>query len=186
MADTSLFEIKAGESVIALVDLQERLLAAMPDPEGLTRTIRLLIEGTRPLEVPVVWSEQYPKGLGPTAESVRALLPKAARAEKMTFSAWREPSFADRLKATGRTTVILPGIETHVCVMQTALDLLYAGYRVFVPADGVASRTEENRRIGLATMERAGAVITSMEAVVFQLLERAGTDAFKAFSKMIR
>lgn len=178
--------LTTDDTAVCLIDLQERLLAAMHEKEKLVKDAGILVGGANLLEIPVVWSEQYPKGLGPTIPEIAEQLDGGLRAGKMVFSAWREPSFADKLKNTGRKTVILPGIESHVCVLQTALDLLDAGYRVFVPADGVSSRTPENKHVGLELMHNAGAVVTSVEAVVFQLLEKAGGDAFRAFQKLIR
>jgi nicotinamidase-related amidase len=186
MTDATRFDLQRKDAVVVLIDLQERLLVAMPEKERLVANTRVLLEGAKLLDVPILWTEQYPKGLGPTEESVRALLDPKDRAEKIVFSAWREPEFSTKLRATDRRSVILPGIESHVCVMQTALDLLYAGYRVFVPADCVASRTDENKRVGLSTMRQAGAALTSVEAAVFQMFERAGGDAFKAFQKKIK
>ena len=185
MNDARRFILETGDAVLCLIDMQERLFRAMHDTDPLLKNTQILVNGARLLGVPILWSEQYPKGLGPTLDAIAADLPADGRAEKLDFSAWREPSFQAKLVATGRKAVVLPGIETHVCVMQTALDLLAEGYRVFVPADAVSSRTPENKEIGLALMKEAGAVITSVEACVFQMFAKAGGDAFKAFQRLI-
>ena len=186
MADATRFDLQRKDAVVVLIDLQERLLVTMPDRERLVANIRVLLEAAKLLDVPILWTEQYPKGLGPTEPSMARLLPPREGAEKIVFSAWRSPEFSAKLRATDRRSVIMAGIETHVCVMQTALDLVYAGYQVFVPQDCVSSRTEANKQVGLSIMDKAGAAVTSVETAVFQMFERAGGEAFKAFQKMIR
>jgi len=186
MNDAERCMITADQAVVALIDLQDRLLAAVNEHENIVKNTAVLIRGCRSLEIPIVYSEQYPQGLGRTTPEVLGLLPPESGAEKIAFSAVREPLFFEKLLATGKKKVILPGIETHVCVAQTALDLLDKGFEVFVPADAVGSRTEANKQVGLSLMERAGAVVTSVETVVFQCFERAGGDAFRNFQKLIR
>ena len=177
-------------TVLLVVDVQERLAAAMPAPrlEGLTRSTGILLDAAAQLGVRVLASEQYPKGLGhtvaPVAEKLRAL--GVTPAAKMTFDACGEPEIARPLAAMAPRAVIVVGMETHVCVFQTVRELVRRGYDVHVPVDGVASRTEENRVAGLALCERAGALATTTETIVFDWLERAGTDAFKAISKLVR
>ncbi len=179
-----------AETALFVVDVQERLAAAMAAPrmEVLVRNAGVLLDAAGHLGVRVFASEQYPKGLGPTvapvAEKLRAL--GVAAAAKMTFDACSEVAIARPLAASAPRAIVLLGMETHVCVFQTARELVRRGYEVHVPVDAVASRTEENRAAGLALCERAGAIPTTTETVVFDWLERAGTEAFKAISKLVK
>ena len=166
------------------------LAAAMPKPamERLVASTLVLLEAARLLGVHVVATEQYPDGLGPTvaplAEKLRAL--GVAPLEKITFDACGEPRIVQAIEQHAPRAVVLVGLETHVCVFQTARELSRRGMEVHVVADAVASRREQNRALGLSLCERAGAVATPMETVVFDWLERAGSEAFKALSKRMR
>lgn len=177
-------------SLVLVVDVQERLAATMPRPriEDLERSARILIEAAKALSAGVLATEQYPRGLGPTIPAIAALLDAASgrRFEKVAFSACGADGFRGALDATGAKTVILIGMETHVCVYQTARDLLAAGYAVHVPVDGVCSRRDDHREIGLRLCEREGAVLTTSETVLFDWLGRAGTDVFKELSKLVK
>jgi nicotinamidase-related amidase len=177
-------------SLLLIVDAQVRLAAAMPEQAALrlaTNTV-LLLEAARLLAVPVLATEQYPKGLGPTIESVRAGLARAGvePIEKMYFDACSEPNLARRLVEVAPRAVVLAGMETHVCVFQTARELVRRGIAVHVVADAVASRREENRTLGLALCERAGAIVTPAETVLFDWLARAGTEQFRALAKLVK
>jgi nicotinamidase-related amidase len=145
-----------------------------------------LVAGAGVLGVPVVHTEQYPRGLGPTVPELRAALEPAAPIEKLTFDCCGEPSFAPALEAAGRSTVIVCGMETHICVLQTVLGLLAQGRVVHVAADAVCSRNAENCRVALELMRDAGAVVTCTETALFQLLGRAGTPEFKAIQSRIK
>jgi nicotinamidase-related amidase len=177
-------------TVLLVVDVQERLAAAMPAPrmDALGRNAGILLDAAAHLGVRVLASEQYPKGLGhtvpPLAEKLKTL--GVVPAAKVTFDACGEAEIARTLAALAPRAVIVVGMETHVCVFQTVRELVRRGYDVHVPVDAVASRTEENRLAGLALCERAGALSTTTETVVFDWLERAGTEAFKAVSKLVR
>jgi nicotinamidase-related amidase len=175
--------IDRDRAALLVVDVQERLLAAM-SPEDAARIVKnvgILIEAARQLGVPIVASEQYPKGLGPTVPAVSDALSAAGarRFEKLEFSA--APGLVEE-----RDQWIVCGMETHVCVYQTVRALAARGRTVHVPADAVCSRTAENKAVGLALAEKAGAIVTSTETVVFDALRRAGTDEFKALSKLIK
>ncbi len=173
---------------LVVVDVQENLARAMPADTfpRVTRNLVLLAAAARTLGLPVLLTEQYPKGLGrtiaPVAEALGGLVP----IEKVDFACTAVPAFREALAATNRQTVVLAGVESHVCVLQTAFGLLEAGYTVHVPADAVASRTAANRQVGLDLMARAGAVVTSAETAVFQLLGRAGTPEFKALAPLVK
>ena len=182
-----------GRSALLVVDVQERLAAAMP-PEGmadLTRNVVILCEAARRFGLPVVVSQQYPRGLGatigPVEEALAALSPgQVHRFDKVEFSACAAPAAADLWARLGRDTWITTGMEAHVCVYQTVRQLVEGGAAVHVARDAVLSRTADNLATGLSLIERTGAVLTSTEVVVFDLLQRAGTDDFKALSKLIR
>jgi nicotinamidase-related amidase len=160
----------------------------MPDEgAGVLRNARILLETAQEFGLPVAVSEQYPKGLGPTAAELRAALPADCPPfEKVVFSCCGAPGFDAVLERLGDRDIILGGIETHVCVLQTALDLLAAGRRVFVAADATASRASLNWKTGLRLMRQAGAVIGTTEIFVFSLLGAAGTEQFRRISKLVK
>jgi nicotinamidase-related amidase len=165
-----------------VVDVQEGFRKAIPDFERVAKATGTLIEGAETLAVPIVITEQYPKGLGATASEVAEHLPEGTEPlEKVVFSA----ADADGFDLGGRDQALVCGIESHVCVSQTTIDLLEAGVEVQVPLDAVSSRTEENKRVGLRKMEQAGAILTSVEAALFELLGRAGTEEFKRIQGLI-
>ncbi len=168
-----------------IVDVQERLTPVMWNFAPVEKYCRALIQAARDLDVPVLATEQYPKGLGATIGSIRELLP-AAPLVKMHFSCGADPEFAKALAATGRRQVLVAGIETHVCVFQTVRDLLEQGHEVFLCADAVTSRFEEHRRIAIELMRDLGAVITSAESSIFDLLHVCGTPQFKKVSAYVK
>jgi nicotinamidase-related amidase len=177
-------------SLLMVVDVQERLVAAMPAAtmERAIANALVLLEAARLLGVPVIASEQYPKGLGATvallADKLRDL--GVVAIDKLTFDAAGEPRVATAIAARSPRSVVIVGVEAHVCVFQTARELARQGVDTRVVADAVASRREENRVLGLAMCERAGAVAMPAEAVVFDWLGQAGTDEFRALSKILR
>ncbi len=177
-------------TAILVVDVQEKLAAAMP-PETLATLVKntsILLETAKVLGVRVIASEQYPKGLGPTVPELAKLLGElgVTPLPKMTFDACSDLAIARTLSEIAPRSVVVVGMESHVCVFQTARELVKRGYDTHVVSDAVASRREENRVLGLSLCERAGAIVTGTETVAFDLLERAGTDAFKAISKLVR
>lgn len=177
---------------LLLVDFQERLAAAMApgDLAACERNIVLLFELARQLHIPVVVSEQYPRGLGPTVPALKLALAEpgldVARIEKIEFSCTDSPAFRDVHGRLGRDQWIVVGMEAHVCVYQTARDLVALGARVHVPADAVISRAPSNVRIGLDLCTRAGAIVSGTETVVFDALRRAGSDEFRALSRLLK
>lgn len=185
-----MLRLDPAKSLLLLVDIQERLTPAIPPPrlEGLVRAADILLEACRQLGVPALATEQYPKGLGPTVEPLAAQLRQmgVAPLAKTTFSAMADPSFLGALNARSPRQVIVLGIEAHICVLQTVRDLASLGVEVHVPIDGVASRRDDHREVGLRLCERAGAFCTTAETVAFDWLGRAGTDAFKAVSQKVR
>jgi nicotinamidase-related amidase len=173
---------------LVLVDLQERLLNAFADDTRgrVLRHATALIESAGLLGLPFLVTEQYPRGLGPTVSPIRDRMGNTAPIDKTVFSCARSPEFRAALDATGRRDVLMCGIETHVCVLQTAGDLIADGFRIHVAADATGSRRNLDWERGLAVMERAGAVVGTTEMFLFQLLERAGTDEFRAVSRLIK
>ena len=175
-------KLDADRAALVVIDVQEAFRKALPDFDEVTKGTAALIEGARAVGIPIVVTEQYPKGLGKTVPEVAEELPAGvAPIEKVCFSA---PE-ADGFDLAGRDQAVVCGIEAHVCVNQTALDLLDEGVEVHVARDAVGSRFDENREIGLAKAERAGAVITSVETALFELVGRAGTDEFKQVQKVV-
>jgi nicotinamidase-related amidase len=169
-------------TTLIVVDVQEGFRKVVPAFDRVAKATATLIEGAEAIGIPIVVTEQYPKGLGETAREVAEHLPGGTEPlEKVCFSA----ADAEGFDLGGRDQALVCGIETHVCVNQTALDLLGSGVEVHVAEDAVGSRTEQNKRVGLQKMERAGAVLSTVEMALFELLGRAGTDEFKQVQKLI-
>ncbi len=175
--------LKPENALLLVVDMQERIQAAMHDDARLRRKARALSEGCAALGVPVFLTEQYPKGLGPTHSAVRLKLGEYAPVEKLEFSA----AVPDVLSAlAGRKQVLIVGMETHVCVFQTVRDLVEQGFEPYLCADAVLSRTTEDRRVGLELCREVGARIGTVESALFDMLVRAGSPEFKKVSAAVR
>lgn len=178
--------IKKQNAFFILVDVQGKLANLMFDREGLFKNLRILIQGLRELEIPIVWAEQYPEGLGETVPEVKEVLTGLSPISKRSFSVCGDPELMKQIKATGRKHAIVAGIESHVCVYQTVSDLLSRDFGTTIVADAVSSRTEENKKIGLQRMLSDGAQLASVEMLLFELLEHAEGDAFKKISKLVK
>ena len=178
--------LRRDEAVLLVIDEQERLLPNVFEEDRVRRSTIAVVEAAKILGVPLVVTEQYPKGIGNTAADVMEAVGETEVIEKMTFSTFGEPAFVEALEALGRKTLIVVGIESHVCVTQSVLDALTAGYEVHVVSDAVSSRTEANWQIGLNRMRQAGATISSTEMALFELLRVAGTPEFKDVLKLIK
>ncbi len=182
--------LDAQRSILIVIDLQQKLMPAIDKGERVLANAGRLIEGARRLGVPVIVSEQYPKGLGPTVDEIATKLPNETKTvSKLTFSAARSEDFSRdlaELRADGRDQMVLCGTETHVCVMQTAADLLAEDVPVFLVTDASGSRAEENRSAGAARLSRLGAQCVTSEMVLFEWLEAAGSDEFKEISRLIK
>ena len=174
--------LSPATSLLCVIDVQERLLKAMPEADRVVERCRRLAEAARLLGVPGVLTEQYPQGLGPTPAVLTELLPPPAA--KLTFSCLAAPSFQAALSA-GITAVVLAGLETHVCVSQTAFDLLAIGLGVFVVIDAVTSRHPLDHEIALRRLEAAGAVLTTSEAVLFEWCRSAEHPQFQAVRRLV-
>jgi nicotinamidase-related amidase len=182
------FFLERDKAVLVVIDVQEKLCVAMDEGvlKQLVKNIGILLDSAAELNIPVLVTEQYVKGLGATLPELKEKGTAAACSEKMTFSCCGSTEFVDALKATGRTQVIISGMETHVCVLQTVIELREAGLDVHVVKDAVMSRSKQNWQTAIQAMTLAGAVPTCTESVVFQLLKVAGTDEFKKLSKLVR
>ena len=173
-------------TVLVIIDFQEKLAAHMHEKEGLTDSICKLIRGVRALDVPVLWAEQNPGGLGPTVAEAAQAMDGLEAITKMSFSCCGSGPFVQALHALGRDQVLAAGIEAHVCVYQTAVELLGMGYEVEVAADAVSSRTAGNRDIALEKMRCAGVGVTSVETALFELLKVAEGPEFKEILKIVK
>lgn len=181
------FLLDREEAVLCVVDIQEKLAARMEEKERVIANAVMLAKSALRLDVPVIVTEQYPKGVGATViELITALDKQYVPIEKLCFGCADEPVFMEQLKTVRRRQVLLCGMESHVCVLQTCLQLLDRGYRVHVAADTICSRQREHKELALDQMRQAGAVVTCAEAAVFQLLRRAGTPEFKDFLSIIK
>ena len=174
------------DTVVVLIDIQGKLAQIVDESDFIVNNIATVVQGAKILELPVLWLEQYPKGLGTTDERIAQHLTDEKPIEKITFSAYQTPEFVQALEKTGCKTVLLAGIETHICVYQTAADLLASGYQVEVLADCVSSRTAGNREVGIQKMLQLGAGITSVEMALFEMQQIAKGDSFKQISKLVK
>jgi nicotinamidase-related amidase len=173
--------LEPDQCALIVVDIQEKLLPPIWEKERLVRNAQLLIRLAGILKIPAIVTTQYNKGLGHTVPEVSSLLPDAPTIDKVMFSCFGSEVFCSLLKRLPgqRTTVLLCGMETHICVMQTALGALREGYLVHVASDAVSSRTELNWRIGLERMRAAGAILSSTEMMIYELLRSSGAPAFR-------
>jgi nicotinamidase-related amidase len=176
----------SDDSVLIIIDIQERLAGAMQLKDAVISNCLHLIELAKMIAIPVLVTEQYPKGLGRTVEEIKKAVPDYQPIEKVSFSCCGEQEFINKLRALNRKTIVMTGMETHVCVLQTCIELLKEGFNVHLVKDAVCSRTKENWNTGVEFMRDAGAVISCTETVLFQFLRVAGTEEFKTISKRIR
>jgi nicotinamidase-related amidase len=174
--------LERDRAALVVVDVQEAFRGAVSEFDAVVRAAGVLVQGARLLGLPIVVTQQYPRGLGETVPEVAEHLDGIPRLDKEVFSACR----ADGFDLGARDQALVCGVEAHVCVSQTVHDLIERGVEVHVATDAVSSRSAANRRVGLAKMERAGAELSSVETALFELLGRAGTDEFKAVQGLIR
>ncbi|MHB1000547.1 MAG: hydrolase [Armatimonadota bacterium] len=175
-----------SDSCLVVVDMQEPFLNVMFDRQQVTENVRKLISIAKIFDLPVLVTVQNPERMGDTVPEIQELLPPVQPISKMSFSCCGDQKFVDQLAAFGKKTVIVCGIETHICVNQTVHDLLADGYTVHVPEDAVCSRSQANWRAGLEKMRQSGAVITCTEAVMYELLGCAGTEEFRQVLKLVK
>jgi isochorismate hydrolase len=181
-------KIEREQAVLIVIDVQELLMKKM-DPEigkNVIQNIRTLLVFAKEMAIPILITEQYPKGLGKTVPEVKMELGSLSPIEKVSFSCCGVEAFNDKLNQLARNQVILTGIETHVCILQTANDLIQKGYEVHVVADAICSRRKLDWEIGLRWIEKKGAMISTTEIIAFQLLKEAGTEEFRGLSKLLK
>ncbi len=178
--------LNRDNTLLLVIDVQGKLATLMHEAEKLFDDLVKLIEGARILQLPIVWAEQLPEKLGNTVEPVRNALDGLSPIAKNTFSCCADSRLLESIKEAGRKNVLVCGIESHVCVYQTVVDLLAAGYRVHLVTDGVSSRTPQNKQLGIYKMGKAGAELTSVEMALFELLKVAEGDEFKKITKLVK
>ena len=179
--------LKLNNTALLIIDVQERLVPVMLNKEKLLDNLQRLIKGANVLELPVIYTEQVPEKLGPTLPEIAELLNGVSDpVSKSSFSCYGCTPFVEDLKKLGRNQVLVAGIETHVCVYQTAIDLLEQGYEVQLVTDAVSSRTAENRQLAIDRMKEAGAKLTSTEMALFELLRVAEGDRFRQVSRIVK
>jgi nicotinamidase-related amidase len=177
-------QLMVHEAALLVVDVQEKLMAKIPGAAGLIRNIAFLIDGARLLDVPVAATEQYPKGLGPMVPELAQRVPE--RPDKVAFSCCAIPSVLEGFRKKGRSRILLAGIESHVCVLNTALDLLAADFRVYLAVDALASRFSVDHETALRRLERAGAILTTVETALFEMTGGAAHPRFKQLSALVQ
>jgi nicotinamidase-related amidase len=177
-------QMSAADTGLLIIDVQEKLMAKIPQADSVVRNIAFLIDSARVLRMPVAATEQYPQGLGPTVAELARRLPE--RPDKVAFSCCALPTVVEGFRRSGRPKIVLAGIETHVCVLQTALDLLALDFRIYIAADAVASRYALDREFALRRMEQAGAILTTSETTVFEWVGGADSPHFKEISRFVQ
>ncbi len=185
--DLGKFKLDAEKAVLVVIDIQERLVPAMPQDVylRLRNTVKILVDAATLLGVPIVTTEQYPKGIGHTVAELADAC-NGALVEKVSFGCCGEPNFLAALKETGRSQVIVTGMEAHVCVYQTVLGLLEDGYHVHLVRDAICSRYKIDYLTGVDNAGQAGAVVTSAETVLFQMMQESTHEKFREVSKLIK
>jgi isochorismate hydrolase len=177
--------LQKEKTALLVIDIQHRLMSVMQNSEEVFANVNRLIKGAKVLQIPVIVTEQYPKGLGNTCSELE--LPEDIKViEKMCFSCLQSAKVTLELQHSKVTSLIICGVESHICVFKTALEAMEKGFEVHVVADAVSSRTSENKKIALNRLRQAGAFIVSTEMILFQLIDDAGTDEFKAISRLIK
>lgn len=174
------------DTAALLVDIQEKLLPAVHMAEETLAATAKLIKGLRVLDVPIVPIRHYPKGMGDLAAELRNALGDYTPSDKVTFSAWETPELRERIQTLGKKNLLVFGMESHVCVLQTVIDIANSGYNVVVVSDCVASRRPEDKNIALRRAEKEGAILTTSESILFELLRKAGTDTFKEILALVK
>ena len=178
--------LETEKTALLVIDIQERLFPVMHEKEKLLRNVVKLVKGAQVLEIPILLTEQYPKGLGPTLPEIKGIIPDIKPIEKVSFNCCDEESFCRSLETLERRQVLVAGIEVHICVYQTAMALARAGYQVQVVSDAVSSRDPENKIVSLFTLGASGVGITTLEMAFFELLRVARGDKFKRISEIVK
>ena len=178
--------LRKDDTFLVIVDIQTKLLNVMFEKERLVASCRKLIQSINLLEIPILVTEQYPEGMGPTDPVILEFLQGRDIMSKMSFSSCGVEDFNQRIKSSGKKQIVVIGIESHICVLQTVHDLLNQGYFVYVPYDAISSRKEGDYKNALERMRQVGAVIGSVESAVFELMKTAEIPVFRQISKIIK
>ncbi len=176
----------AEDSLLVVIDPQEKLVKMIHNRDEVVQTICRLLKFASIFKIPVVLTEHYPQGLGYTVDEIKEVLPEYLPITKRIFSCFGVPEFSEALEATGRKCLLVAGIETHICVSQTVHDALHHGYHVHVIADGTGTRKREDHDIALARLSQVGAVVTTSEALLYEVTERADTEEFKRLLDLVK
>jgi nicotinamidase-related amidase len=169
-----------------IIDLQDKLLPHMYNAKVLEENCKKLITGLAILEIPLVASEQYPKGLGHTIKPIQELIPDFKAVEKLSFSCCRDDNFRKVMRNIGKRMIIICGVEAHVCVLQSAIDMVEIGYQPVIVEDCISSRRESDKKTALKRMIQEKVIVTSYESILFELCLQAGTDTFKKISQLVK
>ena len=178
--------LNRNDSMLVIIDFQQKLLAAFEDPDKLAKACADMVKFAKILDLPILWTEQYPKGLGPTVDEIAGELADIQPVEKLTFSCFGESRFVESLSHYSAKQLIVCGIETHICVEQTVLDAIACGYDVHVVADACGSRKKNDHEAGLRKMELGGAVLTCMEMALYEMLGRSDTKEFREVLQLVK
>ncbi len=178
--------LQVQHATLVVIDVQGKLATLMYEREEFYKAVTRMIHGAKAVDLPIIWNEQLPDKLGPTIDEVTQALPDQKPLVKKSFSCCGNSEFVDKLRSLNRKQVLLVGMETHVCVYQTARDLIGQGYEVYVVADAVSSRSLQNKEIGLKAMEQAGARTTCVEMALFEMLQEAEGEQFRQVIKIIK
>lgn len=179
-------KMEIENTILVIIDVQDKLFNVLKDKSDILESTVKLIKGVSSLGMPIIITEQYPKGIGKTVKEISGLLLEVRPIEKMSFSCMGEDVFRAEVEKTGRKNVIICGIETHVCIYQTAMDLLSEGYNVIVAVDCVSSRSKINKKTAITKMAGSGANITTSEMALFELIKSANHPKFKEISKIVK
>jgi len=174
------------KTLLLVIDYQQKLLAAFKNPDEFLQNCVMMIRFAKILDLPIIWTEQYPKGLGATTDHVKAELSPLEPIEKLSFSCFGEPAFIRALAGQPRDQLMVCGIETHICVEQTVLDGIESGYRPHVVSDACGSRTEQDHEMGLRKMEAAGAVLTTSEMAMYEIMGGSDAKEFREVLKLVK
>ncbi|MGI6007985.1 MAG: hydrolase [Ruminococcus sp.] len=178
--------IKAADTMAMIVDYQESLMKVMDQGEELVKNAGILIRGLKVLGIPMIITQQYTKGLGNSVAAIYEAAETEEYMEKIAFSSYREQHIMDAVTQTGRKNVIVCGIEAHICVLQTCIDLKEAGYQPILVTDCISSRRKHDKDMGIQRAIQEGVLVTTYESILFELLEKAGSDTFKKISKLVK
>ena len=178
--------IEREHTAALIVDFQERLVPAIADHEALMERVRILLQGLKALEIPMTVTQQYTKGLGETVPAMKEAIGAFEPMEKTVFSAMGCDAFVEWVKAQGKKTILVCGVEAHICVLQSIIDLIGEGYRVFIVADCVGSRVVYNKEYAIQRAVQEGAFVTTCEGALYEMTQGAGTPHFKAISKLTK